>query len=236
MAIKYSLRKNVLTTSNNGDYVAQVHSVQRLSQQNIAERISDRGSSLTLADINGVLLLLSEVCTQAVASGASVTLDGLVEISPTIKGTFHGCEDGFDRSRHTLSATASPTVSFKTAISQRATVEKHEAGDHSPSVTTIFDLATGSNDATLTAGNIAEVMGYRLKFDTERTDEGVFLISEDGADTRRVEFVYHNKPRKLVFLVPTGLTASTYFVEVCARSNPNGPVRAERFGTPLAYA
>ena len=236
MAINYSLRKNVLTTSTNGDYVAQVHSTQKLSQQDIAERIRDRGSSLTLADINGVLLLLSEVCTQAVASGASIMLDGLVEISPTVKGTFHGCEDGFDRSRHTLSASASPTVSFKTAVSQRATVEKHEAGDHSPSVTTIFDLATASNDATLTAGNIAEVMGYRLKFDAQRDDEGVFLVSEDGTDTRRVEFVHHNKPRKLVFLTPMGLTASAYYVEVRVRPNPNGPVRAGRFDTPLAYA
>lgn len=235
MAIHYTLQRNMLTATN-GDYVARVHPFRTVARAEVAEMIRDKGSSLTLADINGVLLLLVDVCAQAVASGSAVMLDEFVEFTPSIRGSFQGYEDGFDRSRHTLTVNATPTAAFKTNVVQRASVEKHEANDQSPSVTTVFDLATTSSDTTLSAGNIAEVSGYRLKFDPDREDEGVFLVAEDGSDTHRVAFVHHNKPRKVIFLVPQGLSAATYYIEVRARSNPNAKMRTGRLDVALAYA
>ena len=71
MAIHYTLQRNMLTTTN-GDYVARVHPFRTIDRAEVAEMIRDKGSSLTLADINGVLLLLVDVCAQALASGSAV--------------------------------------------------------------------------------------------------------------------------------------------------------------------
>lgn len=234
MAIRYSLHKNRLTAGDE-DYAARVHPVRTVPLGGVVERIHDRGSSLTIADINGVLTLLVDVCSQIVAAGSSVILDGFVELSPTIRGAFNGCEDGFDRSRHTITVNATATAAFKTKVALDAGVEKNEAGDPSPSVTMVYDLASESIDTTLTSGNIAEIAGYRLKFDPAREDEGVFLIAADGSDTHRIAFVHHNKPRKLIVLVPAGLASSSYLLEVRTRSSPNGDLRVGRLARALSY-
>ena len=234
MAIHYSLRKHALT-DRDGDHVAQVHAAQKLMPEDIARLIHDRGSSLTLADINGVMLLLADVCTDAVASGAFVVLDRLVELRPAVKGMFDGPDDTFDRSRHTIGANAVPTVAFKNAVAERGAVEKRESATLHPFIATVVDIATGRRDAVLTSNNIAEISGYRLKFDAARRDEGIFFVTADGSGSTRVPFVQHNKPRKLVFLTPPGLAAAPYHLEVRARSKHSTALRTGRFPIPLAY-
>ena len=58
-------------------------------------------------------------------------------------------------------------------------------------------------------------MGHRLKFDASDTNQGIFFIASDGTATR-VTVVGRNMPADLMFMVPDGLAAGEYTLEVRA--------------------
>ena len=48
-----------------------------------------------------------------------------------------------------------------------------------------------------------------------------------------MQFVQHNKSRKLVFLIPTGLTPGSHFLDVRARMPNSADLRSGRLDSPL---
>ncbi|OGB67431.1 MAG: hypothetical protein A2Y94_10395 [Caldithrix sp. RBG_13_44_9] len=65
----------------------------------------------------------------------------------------------------------------------------------------------------MTRGGIGQITGHRLKFDPEDTKQGIFLVAEDGTETR-ITMVGVNKPSQLMFSIPSSLPAGNYTLEV----------------------
>ena len=85
---------------------------------------------------------------------------------------------------------------------QQAQVEKQEGGECLPRPLDYTDLNSGELNSQATPGGMAQVTGYRLKFDPTDTSQGIFFVN--GSATR-VSIVGKNNPSELMFLVPASL-------------------------------
>ncbi len=66
-----------------------------------------------------------------------------------------------------------------------------------------------------------EIRGSRLKLDSDQPDEGIYLIGKgDGSETS-LEFIHRNLPGTLSAMLPEGLGAGDYILEVRTRLNGN---------------
>lgn len=90
----------------------------------------------------------------------------------------------------------------------------------------VRDIASDSNNGQATPGNIGQLTGNRLKYNTGAGDEGVYFVSVGGGETK-VATVQKNKPSQAVFLIPT-LLAGDYQIEVRARISGGTELRSGR--------
>ncbi|NJN98781.1 MAG: DUF4469 domain-containing protein [Anaerolineales bacterium] len=81
---------------------------------------------------------------------------------------------------------------------------------------------------------MAEINGYRLKFDEADPTQGIFFIAADGSASR-ASLMVKNSRRQLIFEAPAGLTAGDYTVEVRS-SLGNGHVRVGHLPATLTVA
>ena len=112
---------------------------------------------------------------------------------------------------------ANPGNRIRSAFRENASVSRVESVLPSPSILTYTDLAESEVNTALTPGNIGVIDGYRLSFDPDMADEGVFFIDTTDASEYQVTDIQKNKPSQLVFLVPEILAGSELNLEVRSR-------------------
>ncbi len=230
MAIKYVLLENNLTADPD-DYVAHVQPVGTADLETVIERIIQQGSTVTRADIVSVLEDYCTAIENLLLEGMSVTTP-LANFGISIKGVFNGPTDSFDPARHQLLPALRPGARLRRTIRERGTVVKGEAVTLTPNPRTYVDLNSGERDSVLTPGGMGQIIGHRLKFDPTDPAQGIFFIAEDGTETR-VTVVGRNKPGELMFLVPEGLAAGEYTLEVRAILKGGTKIRSGRLDEVL---
>lgn len=230
MAIRYILRENRLT-SDPDDYTASVLHDRVADLNAVADRMVERGSTVTRADILSVLEDFQGALESILLEGANVNLP-FGNFSSSIRGVFASHGDRFDDARHQLVPTVTAGKRLKAAFAQPPTLEKTEAVVPMPNLQTYTDLNSGERDAIATPGGMGQIAGHRLRFDASAAEQGIFWIAEDGSETR-VAVVGQNKPARLMFLVPE-LPAGEYALEV--RSAFGDEVRSGKLGVPLTVA
>lgn len=231
MPIRYSLRRNPLTPDP-ADRYARVETVRSVGLDEVADRIAAAGSTLSRVDALAALESLQTVVQDLLAEGANVNLP-FVQLGARVKGTFDGDGDRFDAARHAVLPTARPGYALRQFFRAGVPVEKTAAARPAPAVLHVADLNTGQRDGPLTPGGMAEITGSRLAFDPASPDQGVFFVAGDGAATR-AGVVGHNAPSRLLVLVPGGLAAGAYRVEV--RAAFGRELRTGRFDGPLSVS
>ena len=211
MPIKYVLRENNLSDDPD-DYMARVRHVGIARMETIIERMIQRGSTITRPDIVSVLEDYYAVIESLLLEGMSVTTP-LDHFSLSVKGIFRGADDTFDPARHRLHATIVAGPRLRKALQEGGEMVKEEMVKPYPNLVDYLDLNSGERNGILTPGGMGRIIGHRLKFDPADPQQGIFFIAADGTETR-VSVVGKNKPRELIFLVPEGLTAGEYRLEV----------------------
>ena len=210
MAIKYYLQPNPITPDPN-DQSARVISNQVHDVTSITKEMLKRGSTITEADISAVLNVFFDVVTDEVAEGNSVNLP-LVNIRPGINGVFASLTDSFDISRHIKKATLSAGLKLSQKM-ETAAVEKINQPIAAPVLIEFTNINTQTVNSILTPGGIGQIVGEELKFNPANVAEGVFFVSATGTATK-VTVLASRTEGKLVFSIPTGLTAGNYTLEV----------------------
>nr|VFJ59531.1 MAG: protein of unknown function (DUF4469) with IG-like fold [Candidatus Kentron sp. FM]VFJ59998.1 MAG: protein of unknown function (DUF4469) with IG-like fold [Candidatus Kentron sp. FM]VFK11913.1 MAG: protein of unknown function (DUF4469) with IG-like fold [Candidatus Kentron sp. FM] len=231
MSIQYALSQNNLTDSPN-DYAARVRITGSANLDAIVERILEQGSTVGEADVRAVLVGAIAACESLLLEGQRVNFGDLCQLFPRMSGVFEGPTDHFDPARHRLDVGASPGNRLRKTVRENGQVTKVEFVKPVPTPLEYLDLGSGETDGALTPGNIGTVNGYRLKFDAAQADEGVFLIADGGEETK-VAQAQKNKPAQLVFLVPAGLLAGDYALEVRTRVKDSGELRTGRLDATL---
>ncbi|VFM97467.1 MAG: DNA-binding domain-containing protein [Candidatus Kentron sp. G] len=191
----------------------------------MARRMRDRGATVEEDEIVALLTDAIAACESLLLEGKRVSFGALCQFYPRITGIFDGPADHFDPARHQVDVGATPGQGIRKTVREGAQVAKVEATKPIPAPVRYVDLASSEIDTTLTPGNIGAIDGYRLKFDPDKAEEGVFLIDGTGVETK-VTQVQKNKPGQLIFLNPPGLAVGDYELEV--RAHPGRQRTANR--------
>jgi len=207
MPIRYALYENNLTTDP-ADYAAVVQISGAADLEAVAQRITEQGSTVTKADILGVLEGEARAVESLLADGWRVNLP-LVSLFPRIRGVFNGPTDAFQAARHQVDVAAVPGGRLRASVRAHAQVQKVEAGKPAPLLLEYTDVNSGEVNGPLTPGGIGRLRGSRLKFDPADAAQGIFFVPESGPAVR-LSMVATNKPGELVFGVPAGLAAGDY--------------------------
>jgi hypothetical protein len=169
---------------------------------------------VTKADTLSVLEDYFTAVESMVVEGLNVNTP-LANFGASIKGIFNGQSDSFNQARHQITPTANPGKRLRGVVAQKGQPVKQEATKPAPNPLTYVDLASDSRNSTLTPGGMGQVVGHRLKFDAADPEQGIFFIAGDGTATR-VTVIGRNMPSDLMFMVPDGLAAGDYTLEVRA--------------------
>nr|VFJ43920.1 MAG: protein of unknown function (DUF4469) with IG-like fold [Candidatus Kentron sp. FM]VFJ44268.1 MAG: protein of unknown function (DUF4469) with IG-like fold [Candidatus Kentron sp. FM]VFK06152.1 MAG: protein of unknown function (DUF4469) with IG-like fold [Candidatus Kentron sp. FM] len=233
MPISYALFENPLTGDAN-DYAARVQTTATVDLDVVARRMRDRGATVEEDEIVALLTDAIAACESLLLEGNRINFGALCQFYPRITGIFDGPTDHFDAARHRVDVGATPGQDIRKTVREGAQVTKVEATKPIPAPVRYVDLASGETDGTLTPGNIGTIDGYRLKFDPDKAEEGIFLILADPAGTEtKVTQVQKNKPGQLIFLNPPDLVAGDYELEVRARILGGSELRTGRLDATL---
>lgn len=225
MSINYALYKNHLT-SDPRDCMALVQIKGSADLEDIIDRMSELGTTVTRTDIVAVVEDTIRATESLLLDGFRVNLGGLVQLFPSIKGVFESTTDTFDKSRHRLHISALPGTRLKKKVSSNATVEKTKGAKTVPVPLEYIDIASESSDSTITPGSIGTINGNSLNYDSQKDDEGIFFINTENGTSSKVSIIQKNKPSQLVFQIPDSLTSGeTYSLEVRTRYSGESKLR-----------
>ena len=234
--LKYSLRENLLTAAPD-DYMAQPVDVRSYTLDEIIDAMMEKGSTLTRADVAATLQIYGEVVSAIVKDGSAVNTP-LINTALSISGVFEGANDVFDKKRHTVNLNITAGTLLRDAVGQ-VKCEKTESASTAPYITEVSDIVSGKTNGVLTKGGVVQLLGSRLKFDQQDETQGVFFVPETGEPVR-ASVIAENKPARLMAIIPAGLTAGAYFIEVRTKyanaTKQLKNLKTGRFAKPLTVA
>jgi hypothetical protein len=205
----YFLTDNHLTPDPD-DQVAIPANVRSYTDEGIIDRILQRGTTLTRADLLASIQAYQAEHGYIVDEGNGFNT-GLINAGPSITGKFNGVTDSYDHSRHNLRY----GVNFSKSVRERigkVKMTKVQAPVTGPIITAIKDSLSDLTDGTLSAGGVLDIAGSRLKVYPDIPEDGVYFIASDGTEYKASTLV-ENKPSRLIAMIPT-LPAGSYTLEV----------------------
>ena len=208
--LKYSLRENLLTPAPD-DYLAQAQDVRSYTLDEIIDLMMDKGTTITRADVAATLQVYSEVVSAIIKDGSAVNTP-LMNTALSISGVFNGAADAFDKKRHTVNLNITAGTLLRDAAT-KIKCEKTEGASTDPYITEVADVVSGKVNEVLTKGGVVQLVGSRLKFDAKDAAQGIFFVPETG-EAVRATVIAENKPARLMAIIPAGLKAGTYYIEV----------------------
>ena len=206
--LKYVLRENHLT-QNPDDHMAQETDARTYTQDDIAEEMMKRGSSLTRADIAAYQKLEAEVYAAIIEEGGHISTP-LITTGLSIAGVFNTAGDSFDKARHTIKLNIKPGSVLRDAVS-RIKPQKVEPASTDPLVVSVSDKLTGDSNA-VKLGSLLDIAGARLKFEATDPEQGVFLITSTGEF--HCDGIVNNTPSRLMVMMPKDMPKGDFRVEV----------------------
>lgn len=228
MPLDYALFENHLTAAPN-DYMAVVQNQQSKTQEDVIDLMVSRGSTVTKAEALAVFEEYALAVEQLAKNGNAVNTP-LFNLSLSVKGVFNREDEPFTPATHSVKINVTPGPRLK-EMASGVSVRRVQGASPQPDPLYIDDLGSGSRNDVLTPGNIAQLKGSRLKFDPTDPAQGIFLIADDGSETR-VSVISNNKPSRLDFLVPA-LTKGTYRLEVRASLYKTNGLRSDSLPAEL---
>ncbi|MEW5956407.1 MAG: DNA-binding domain-containing protein [Chloroflexota bacterium] len=222
MSITYSLSKNNLTNGANY-YRAVIQSMATANLDQVVDRMIAHGCAVSRTDALAVIHHYFAAVESYLLEGYRVSTPW-VNHGLSIRGNFDGKTDSYDPGRHSIEAVTTTGARLRRAIRERAQAQKELAGRIQPELLEYTDWSSGQHDSTLTPGGLGQLIGKGLKFDPGQPGHGLFFIAVADGRAAPATVVSHNTDGQLTFLVPAGLAAGDYTVEVRSTMG-QGPLR-----------
>lgn len=234
MTIKYVLIENNSPIIAPGVYIARVQTAGRADLESVVNHMIARGSTVGRADIFSVLDDFCSTVELLVQDGYTVVTP-VVNVRPTVQGTFEGPLDSFDPNRHRLAAQVTPGVRLKKGVPSSVQLVKCYSARNAPLPQRYSDARSGTHNEVLTPGGTGWLQGQRLALDVTDPLQGVFFVNDADKTATRVAEVTKCAGTEILFLVPA-LPAGTYHLEVRAAFNDNGGIRTGTLEPPLTVS
>jgi HU domain fused to wHTH, Ig, or Glycine-rich motif/Domain of unknown function (DUF4469) with IG-like fold len=197
----------------------------------------EAATSLTRADVRGVLTGLQQFLVARLAEGQVVDFDELGIWSVSVPGAWPEGEAKAirpTRGETPVRVHMRPKTLFHREVTSRARFDDAGALVRRPLLSWARRPSTGE-EFVWKAGDVLHLHGRDLKFDPTDSDQGVFLLPE-GAPTRRIDLFVTQTAGNVMFQVPSDLTGSGDLrVELRikyrrTKTSPPGPLRTARLG------
>ena len=183
-----------------------------------------QGTTINKPDINSVLYLFHMTISKYLAMGYSI-ITPVANFKPGIKGSFTGPDDRFDPSRHSLRVNVLAGKMVVDAL-QKASVEKIENSNQDPNILVLLDNTSKTENDVITSNGPATIKGYRLDFDEQDAEQGIYLIN--GSTEAKVTNIVKRQPAEVIFILPDNLAAGSYELELRRKNNGSKVLRASR--------
>ncbi len=205
-----------------GKFRARIKTIGTVGIEQVAETMVREGCTISKGDIIAVHEKEAEVVGNFLKQGYNVKLP-LANFKPGIKGVFNSITDGFDRSRHELRVNVTPGIRTLHVL-DNVPVEKVETKDNQPHLTSFYDH-NSKGETNLTPGGAVTVNGYRLDFNAEDPDQGIFLVN--GVATHKVTVIVKSSPKELIFTLPADLPKGDYTLEIRRKFGETGSLKSD---------
>lgn len=217
LGLQYSLRKNPFQESNK--YIANTLTRANMGLEEIVRKMSVKGTTLTEVDIRAVIVLFRNEIIEALLDGNGINIDNFFSIKPSISGLFESINDGFESDRHSLNLNMVASAKFVAEFGARTRIEKIKKPVKIPEIETVFDGVSESQNQNVTVNSLVRLEGDHLAFDKTADDEGIYLYSEDGKNSIKVNYSDTIRNKELRFVMPQEATTlgEVIFIEVRAR-------------------
>jgi hypothetical protein len=210
MKIKYYLLDNPVTSDPN-DRRAQVFDYEVITEEEIFEYMTRKGSAITMAEAKANYEEIIGTFDYFLQRGYGFNT-AFINIRPVMPGVYRDDDDKFDRTRHKIKYRASLGKRYN-RVTDDVKVEKIAPPNNLPLPTTFEDVASETVNEMLTPGGTAILSGMRLKFNQSDAQQGIFLI-DSAKNEYRVDKILSQTGTKVVFLLPASLAADEYALEV----------------------
>ena len=147
---------------------------------------------------------------------------------------FTNANDSFTQRRHKVKASLSQGVLLRDALAN-VRVEKVTSSLPCPELKEFSDLGSQSTDSIITPSNIGTIVGEELKFNPDNNAEGIFLIDGDGNETAITSTATRTEG-KLVFMIPAGLAAGSYKLQVRKAYTNSNTIRVGELNDDLSVS
>jgi hypothetical protein len=226
MAIHYTMVKNTIAEGYYPRVVRNDHIDLEMMVRNIVSK-----TTLTEGTILSVIHALKEEAILGLANGNVVHVDNFVTFSVSLGGKtpFTSIQDTVTKDNVHLKVNVKDDVSIVNQVFEMMTLHKDTTVIKSPLVTIAFET-TFNTEFYYVPNGIIRIRGDHLKFNKSHSDEGVFIIQPDGAETRLSS--YSSAGEKIIDTVIPNLGNNLALV-VRARYTDDGDLREGKLSGKL---
>ena len=193
-------------------YVGRVQHDRAMSRREAYEYLSQQ-TGYRPAQIRAAFLGLARALAANAARGNSTTIDGVASVRNVAKGSFETIHGPWKPGVNVLLVNAFELDPFKSALAGFVPVNRTEGAR--PVINTVFDETTRTYDE-ITGTDLFSIAGNDLAPDPTKEDEGVWLVSAQGVETK-CEISFADVQNVKAGLA-AALEAGQYVVKVCTRS------------------
>ncbi|WPP48352.1 HU family DNA-binding protein [Catalinimonas niigatensis] len=225
MPIRFALYRNPFK-KNKEERVARVLHRACAGDEEVVKMILLRNSGLTRSEVMAVLEEYTVALEYLLKDGQSVHTS-LIKLEASIKGKFRDENDRFDPKRHKVCLNASPGKRL------RKLLDREKAYRQEPSSPQPYIEGFQHFDSQLPAhhflpGIPVRLSGSYLKINPEKEDEGIYLKAANNK-LWKISQLVTNFPGELLFMMPEGMPAGTYQLEVRCRVGNSTELRSDTY-------
>lgn len=210
MPLKYKLVKSNLK-SKEDIYVAKPVSRDKVTQDDLIERMIGRGSGITKAEALANLEAYHQVLCEAVQNGEMVVTE-MFSIQSSITGRFNNFNSSFTPELNEVKIRLQPGRRLQN-VALKIDLQKKNNHPINPVIHSIRDRYNKHHAMKDKAGGFIIIKGERLKINVEDEQQGLFFISNETQQEYKVTNLINNKPSELMLLIPE-IPEGEYMIEL----------------------
>jgi hypothetical protein len=205
-----------------GAYIARTRAEAPLSIESVCAAAKNRGGFTgSYEDLVEHVKIYFDEAVYQLADGFSVR-NSYFSIHPKIGGTFNKASDPVDAGKHKINFSFRASSRLR-EIASKIAVEIEGMADVTGYIDEVVDIHTASVDETLTPGGAFTIFGHKIKVDGDDPAVGVWFVGRaDGNRTKVGERFVENGPSKVIALIPGGLAAGIYTLEIVTLYSSGG--------------
>jgi len=212
----------------------RVVTTKTLSEEDIIQRIAERGTEFHPSTIKAALELFREMAEEELLNGASVAI-GPAIFRLGMYGTFNKNEESWDPETHKIELQVTPLASFKRKM-EEATIVIRGGARVGPGINTFHDKISGKTNECISRGGAVILEGKRMKIAGTHESNGIELIHIETLTSWKIpiSMLVANYPLKVIFIAPVDLLPGEYLLKLTTQySNSSTLVTEPRTAMPL---